>query len=303
MLINPKTIRHILGLFVPPIISKIIALANKHIHTNILYSTISNYVSSTERIFVLGNGPSLVTSIEKYKETLCKTDCIAVNHFAETKYYQVIQPKLYLLADPVYFENPDKLSLRLSEKLITLETAIIDATNWTMSLVVPSSSKNSFFVKKIEDSNKNIKIYYYNNSTISFDWKTQRDKFRLYDKNMVPPPSQTVLNTCIYFAIFAGYQKVIILGADTSWHENLYLDQKTNILYTRDEHFYGTQVLPVYRNQEETIGSKVHEELFNIANALSSYWELRSYANYRKVQIYNASEKSWIDAFDRSKEI
>ena len=109
-----------------------------------------------------------------------------------------------------------------------------------------------------------------------------------------------VLNTAVHLGIKLRYSKIYLLGADTSWHENYELDQKTNVLYSIDTHFYGKRKLPLYLDSEETLPSKLHLELSMVAKALGSYWTLLEYSKYAHVNIYNASEYSWIDAFPRS---
>jgi hypothetical protein len=117
-------------------------------------------------------------------------------------------------------------------------------------------------------------------------------QFDLYNKNKISVPAQTVLNTAVYLAVFWRYKNIVLIGADTSWHEELQVDQETNILYFDDEHFYETK---------QSIPSKIHEQFFCLARVFENYCLLREYADYNSVSVFNASEKSWIDAFERKK--
>ena len=86
---------------------------------------------------------------------------------------------------------------------------------------------------------------------------------------------------------------------------DLHVDQETNIVYSIDTHFYSNDQLPVddydKKNHRRTFGTKLHEEYFTAGIALRDYWAMREYADWKGVKVYNASEYSWIDAFERKK--
>ena len=98
-----------------------------------------------------------------------------------------------------------------------------------------------------------------------------------------------------------NYSNIYIFGADTTWIEKIKVDQETNNIYTIDKHFYGETKRLLYKDTEWKIPIKLHEELRSIAIALENYWELKEYSLYNNVKIFNASEYSLIDAFDRRK--
>ena len=97
------------------------------------------------------------------------------------------------------------------------------------------------------------------------------------------------------------YKEIYLIGADTTWIELLHVDQNTNDVYTIDTHFYGKKKMPLYKDSAGKIPVKLHEELYFNLNALKLYWELKDYADYAGVRVYNASEYSLIDAFERRK--
>ena len=115
---------------------------------------------------------------------------------------------------------------------------------------------------------------------------------------MIHPPSETVLNTCICIGIYNRYKKIFIMGADTSWHEQYYLDQTTNDLYLEDRHFYGEEKILYKKHKINT--TNMGEEFGGISRAFYYYQFLQEYAKYNHVNIYNASDFSWIDVFERS---
>ena len=293
-------IKEIILLFLPPIIIKVLKkilnffkyLKNKKNN----FSTISKINKNSKSLIILGNGPSLNTSIKKYKEKLSLYDIIVVNHFCETDYYKELKPKFYLLADPAYFGDFESYADWMKIRVTRFTEKIINNTTWNINLIMPSFAQNSYFCSQLE-KNTYITPYFYNNfDLIKYN---EKKKFYLWDKNLIRVPSQTCLNTCLWLGIYLRYKNIYIIGADTSWIENLHVDQATNAIYTIDTHFYGKEKLYLYKDPAKTIPVKLHEELMSNYNALKLYWDLREYAKYAKVDVYNASDYSLIDAFER----
>lgn len=251
-----------------------------------------------DKLIIIGNGPSLNKSLELYGETIQHTDCLMVNHSAGTVVYDYIHPKYYLLVDPAWI-NPDK-SIHREAIRKTIE-AIINKTTWPMKIIMPKCAKGCYAIERFKE-NSNIEMLFYEDG-----WMTPKEmsKYEAWDKNYISPPAQTVLNTAVWLSIYWGYKETYIVGADTSFLADLRVDQETNILYTEDTHFYSNK--DVYKDSYDSIknrrpiGTKLHEELFSIGTALKDYWDMKEYADWKGVKVYNASEYSWIDAFERKK--
>ena len=295
-------LKEIIKLFMPPII---IRLYDK-IHTYIIRnqkkseftSTITDMKKESDILVVIGNGPSLNESMKRFKDRIIKYDCIVVNNFCDTDYYQQLQPKLYLLADPAFFGMIDSYEPSLKERVNRFIAKIIEKTKWDVSLIVPSLAIGSESINKIK-KNPFIHPYFYNyKDLVKYN---EDNKFDFWDQNLISVPAQTCLNTCVWLGIFLRYSEIYVIGADTSWIELLHVDQDTNEVYTIDSHFYGKRKMPLYKDTEGKIPVKLHEELNSISNALRSYWDLKAYADYAGVKVYNASEYSLIDAFERKK--
>jgi len=293
-------IKKVLKLLLPPIFIKIrnilsFIVFNMNKHDGVV-STISQLPKTSESLIIIGNGPSFNVSIKKYKNQICLYNSIVVNHFCETEYYRELKPKFYLLADPAYFGDIDSYADWMKNRVIKFIAKLIDNTNWNICLIMPSSAQNSYFCEQIK-KNPFITPFYYNNfDLVRYD---ENNKFNLWDKNLLRVPSQTCLNTCLWLGIYLRYKKIYLIGADTTWIENLHVDQKTNEVYTIDTHFYGEEKQYLYKDAAKKVPIKLHEELFSNYNALKLYWELKEYANYAKVDVYNASEYSLIDSFER----
>ena len=288
-------IKSFLRLLIPPIFFHALNLIRKYKNLPLFYSTINKHKKTTDTIIILGNGPSLKNQLINSIDILKSNICICVNSFVLTEYYSIIKPKVYLLIDPGYFVQcavPET-----EQEHISVFDNLFSKTTWDIDLIVCSRYKNNERILKLKE-NQNINVLFINQDEYS-TYNTKEEQFELFNKNKIGVPAQTVINTAIYLGIFWRYKTVVLIGADTSWHEDIKVDQKTNVIYSNDEHFYDSKKRILYSDTLQTIPSKLHQEFFAIARALEYYWLLREYADYNSVSVYNASEKSWIDAFER----
>jgi len=250
-----------------------------------------------DRMFILGNGPSLLQDAAATAELMRGAGVMAVNLFARHELFERLKPGFYVLADPFFFGDIDSYSESGRKLIGGALDALVEKTQWEMNLIVPDTALGTPGIKRLE-SNKLLRISYYNN-TVHMPYLTQAGKFKRYDANSIPPPAQTVLNVCLYLALYWGCGETYLLGANSSWHEDMMLDQNDNRLYMRDRHFYGEARRPFYRVPEKEIFFKVHEAMQSATNMFAGYWELQEYADHRQVKVYNATHNSWIDAFPR----
>jgi hypothetical protein len=289
------TIRKIIKAFIPPIIFYIINLFRKNKDLPPFYSTIHKHNKTSDKIIILGNGPSLKAQLANSIDILKSNVCVCVNKFVLTEYYSIIKPRVYVLIDPAWFEQC--IVPELEKEIISVFDNLFSKTTWDMDLVVCSRYGNNDRILKLI-SNPHINVLFINQDNYRI-FSTKEEQFELFNKNKISVPANTVLNTAIYLGIFWRYRTIIIIGADFSGHEALRLDQKTNVLYIEDEHFYGSRRIMLYADSMRTIPGKLHQDLFAVAGALENLWLLREYADYNSVSVYNASGKSWIDAFER----
>jgi hypothetical protein len=286
------TIKESLKLFIPPVVLQTIkAFKNK---CN-FYSTIHGHIKTSDTILVLGNGPSLKKQLEESLLLLKSVPCICVNHFVQTEYYTQIRPRVYVLADPNFF-IPVAIQ-DTEEKNMKTWRDLTAKTSWNMDVIVSSQYRNNDRLGKLK-TNSYINILFINMYDCAIYW-SKKKQFELFNANKIFAPSQTVLNTAVYLAIFWRYKNIVLLGADTSWHEEIRVDQKTNELFYESVHFYGTKRKKCYKDAEQTIPVKVHEEFYGTGKAFELYWLLREYAEFNSVKVFNASAKSYIDAFER----
>jgi hypothetical protein len=244
--------------------------------------------------FILGNGPSLNADIAERLDIFRTGDCFCVNEFAETDLYQKIQPKYYVFADPAYWDPV------ASERFVSMRNElykkILSKTSWPLTILVPFAAKELF--ESVFFHSPNICLSFYNTSLLPNGEKILTNI--LYDLGLVIPLPQNVLISALFLSLRLGYKKIILLGADHSWHETIALDD-ANRVCVKDRHFYNkdAKLIPWSRDGTEeniwTMGAVFHA----LARMFEGYWEIAEYAKHHEAQIYNASSVTYIDAFKR----
>lgn len=285
-------------MFIPPI-CLIVYRKMRCVGKGLQKSPLPQIEHQSEKMVIIGNGPSLNDSVKKYKEEILKSDRIAVNFFASTDLYEEVKPNIYLFADPAYFNVPKRLESSI-EKLFF---DIIEKTTWQMHMIIPFSAHDAKLLKTL-NKNKNIKLDFYFNGYQNIGNLT---KFEAWDKNLIVPPSQNVLNVALYLSLYWGYKETYLIGADSSFFEDLRIDQDTNELFSLDKHFYegvkgahdNKQIGTTTRKQVD--GWTLHDLIFAYGKMFEGYYELNQYADYKGLHVYNASEYSWINVFKRKK--
>lgn len=294
---NNMNTKEFIQLFIPPIYYKIKhRLCPPKVRVR---HPLPMYDGACERMIVIGNGPSLNKSVELYYDIIKQSECLMVNHSASTDMYEFIQPKFYLLVDPLWV-NPE--NSKHKDAIYALIDAIVTKTSWSMTIVMPYCAQKGCYAVEQFRKNTNLNVLFFEDG---HNMPKDMTQVEAWDKNLVCPPGQTVLNTAVWLSVYWGYNETYLVGADSSWHEELKMDQETNHLYTIDSHFYKNSNNPVddydAGKDRRTVHSTLHEELYSTARALEEYWELQKYADWKGVKVYNASEYSWIDAFERKK--
>ena len=285
--------------FIPPIFIKAKhSLFHKEIPIN--PSPLPQIEHNSKSMVIIGNGPSLNESVIKYKQAIVECDRIAVNFFASSDQYEVLTPNIYVIADPAFFDIPENQKASIENLMHNL----ISKTKWNMRMIVPDSARDSRFITEVGKCPYIAVDYYYNG------WQDvgERSKFEAWDENLIAPPAQNVLNVTIYLSLFWGYEETYIIGADSSFLEDLRVDQDTNELYTIDKHFYTNKDVhkdkAFYDTQKRGRSRAdwtLHDLIYAHGRMFEYYYELKKYADYKGLKVYNASEYSWINVFERKK--
>lgn len=244
---------------------------------------------------VIGNGPS-------FKETLGnisffsgkKTVC--VSEFAMSEYFPVIKPDFYVFFDTSYWDkNTSSEFCSLIEKDFKV---IKEKVSWPMTIIMPLCARQWNRFIDLPKWNRNIKLCYINPTTVNCS-KSLRNF--LYSKNLAMPRAQTVLIGALFLALNLGFKKVFLVGADHSWHENIHLGED-NTLYMKNEHFYfekNLSLTPLFLDPQCTEKTKVHVFFNALSRAFEAHQQLAEYAKFIGAEIWNASKKTYIDAYER----
>ena len=279
-------------LFVPPVLNRVYLWVRWRFR-QLQKSELPQIEHHSNKIIIIGNGPSLNESLALYKDKILSCDKIAVNHFASTDLFEDLKPNLYVLVDPKWFVDEKEM-----ENIIKLTlTNIVNKTKWPLHLFIPSSSKSAPALS-ILGKNTNISIGFFQTENQNVYSMT---KYEAWDKNLLSTPSRNVLQTSLYLSLFWNYKEIYLIGADFSFIEGVHIDQNTNELYMIEPHFYREKSVGQEDERRLKDNLKLHEKLARMAETYSVFEELADYALHKKAKVYNASEFSWIDSFPRKK--
>lgn len=256
------------------------------------FTKLKNNNLLSEECIILANGPCLKKDLEINYDYINNRIKFCVNFFALSDEYEKLKPEYYVLSAPEfwlkkttdYFKNQRK-------KLID---NLISKTAWKITLLIPHQAKNSTFIKSIS-INKKIKIKYYNNTPVE---GIQKIINWLYKLNLGMPRPHNVLIPSIFLALNIGFKKIFIFGADHSWHEEIRVNE-INEVTVNHSHFYDKPEvrMPMYKLDGKEY--HIHDIFRKLHYAFKGYFVIKDYAEFLGAKIYNASSKSYIDAFER----
>lgn len=253
-----------------------------------------NYLKTKNSLVVLGNGPSLDDDIERLDLLIPVSDFLCVNNFACSELYEKYRPDKYLFMDDYFFSknaHPDWIKQRNS----TFKS-INEKTRWKLQIYLPSQANMEVIRNKI--SNENIDFIRFSaTGYINPDFKLS---FFHFNTGFFGPFQGNVLIYAIYLGIWAKYKNIRVFGADLSLQENIKVDQATNELYITFRHFNNSAKKEKFlKNPNKTEAFKMHEFLLLSAETFFAHQVLSEYAKSKKINIYNCSSYSLIDAYRR----
>lgn len=251
-------------------------------------------VAPSKTCIVLGNGPSLKTSLNNHPLFFTKHPLVCVNSFSTTEEYTLLKPSFYVILDPGFW---------FSDKPVVTSTvnSLINKTSWNVYLLIPQIARQSKLFSELEKQNPNIKITYFNYTVYKGFRKTGN---WLYKNNLAMPQSQNVMVASLFLALNIGFRKIYLTGADHSWHETLMVNDE-NIVCAKHLHFYEgvekPKYVPFYKGMHLNETFTMTEIFATFSKIFLGYMNVNEYTKYKHAKIYNASEISFIDAFERIK--
>lgn len=238
---------------------------------------------------IMGNGPSLLSSLEKNKDKLDKTDLLAVNFMGLTPEFMTYRPSLYILCDSAFWIETSDTILR--EKVRKLYQVLADTITWDLHLYLPHDARKRKFIKSILSSNKFIHLNYFNKTKIE---GLRGFTYFSYSAQWGMPRAQNVLCAALMLCIYSGYQTIYLAGAENDWIKNLWVDAD-NRLRLDDLHFYRNT------NQSNAIvlNTKMYEQFLSWYYAFKSYAEIAAFARSQRINVINTNLTSFIDVFEK----
>lgn len=236
------------------------------------------------RIIIMGNGPSLNTTIAGHLDTLKGTTTMAVNFAALAPVFFDLRPDYYIMADPHFFTGGDD-----GGNLDMLRRAL-GRVDWPMTLFVPAR-----FARAAREYYPKAQIRTFNAVGIEGYPALTR---RAYAANLGMPRPRNVLIPAIMVAIALGFKEVVITGADHSWMQSLSVTDENEVVSVQP-HFYKESEREEARVRHEYRGYRLHQIVESFAIAFRAYHHIQAYALSRGVSIINATPGSMIDAFPR----
>ena len=249
--------------------------------------------ASHSNCIVLGNGPSLNDTIRLHRDVLEKAVLFAVNNFPATKEFIEFKPANYIVLDPGYFLNKQRIDI------IEIFRVLKEDITWPMNFFVPYMYRKDIDIVELKNKKGYVKICFYNYTIMKGPaaWI-----YPLFKRNLAMPQFYNVMGAGIYVALNCGYKNVWVVGADHSWFDNLQVGDD-NIVYRKDVHFYDNEPEQVKLSPmiEPISNTKVSMEglFWALSTVFKSYGILFQYASYLKSTIINASEFSYLDTFTR----
>lgn len=264
-----------------------------------LLSRFRNNISlkrGSEKVLILGNGPSLTQDLQAHPNFLNGKDLVCVNHFPSTNLYTELKPTIYITGAPdLWLDDIDEQFVAQSKILFN---NIANKTTWPMEFYIPYEAKKHTRWQNQISHNKNIQVYYYNNVPIE-GWKWF--KFHCFNLRWGMPRPHNVMIPSLMISIWKGYREVYLLGADHSWLSEISVTEENEVLINQ-KHFYDAQSSVGKPLDKRGRGKRnLSELLHKFTTAFASYFEIRAFAEKKNATILNATKGSFIDAFDRIK--
>ncbi len=236
---------------------------------------------------ILCNGPGLEQDKKHPKYPQSGSSVLCVNSFAYTEEFHQLQPSLYAIADPLYWENPQEYPLL---------GHIAQKTGWPMTLFLPLRAKK-FSAAHALANNQHISVQYTADAVLQ---GYPQFTVPLIQKQWGSPPILNVLAYALMVGIWKKIDTIYIFGANHNWFQTLTV-AANNVPTMADQHysFTGDAHVTPYMTHATGAPYTMAETLALLAQVFKTYETIQKVALKNNVRIINASEQSCIDAFPR----
>lgn len=243
---------------------------------------------------MLGNGPSLNDDISKINSEKYEADIACVNAFPTSEHFKNLKPKYLFLSDTAWWRKDPGKEYEIKRDSVYKN---INSIEWGMQVFIPYNANLDFLEKKIHNKHIDIiKIKSASNYHI-----LNKSIFKYYDTGYINPPLSNVLIFSNFCLVKMGYQELDIYGADLSYILLIDIDQETNQLIVKNEHFYKkSEAKPMLLNAgKNSEYATMHDFLKIQALTYKGHELINEYAKLKGIKITNKSAYSTIDSYDR----
>lgn len=245
-------------------------------------------------IYVMGNGPSLKSSLANILSSNTSNYFFAVNDFAVSDAFERIKPNFYIMVDHCYWSKAEDTNSKDLELRTKVFSKLIENTDWEMKVFIPDYAyKQGSFSHLLK--NPNLVLTPFNRYSI----KAENSKF--YYNNLKANNTayfNNVLANAIYCSLNLGFDELYVLGAEHSWTKDIRVNE-LNQVCTIKEHFFekNSELIPWQRSDGQIF--TMTEVLSALSHHFQAYELLNQYANQLGAKIFNSTPGSFIDAFER----
>jgi hypothetical protein len=276
------------------------------------------FQATEKSVVVIANGPSaknfidkcLAIGIDRLKEQ--GVAFFAVNKFSCQPEFLMLKPQYYLMLDMYFFEfskavfnSPSlhpiaryKPDFEKTQRMINETWEALQKVNWPMVFFVPQLYRNCYIVNNL--NNPHIQFVTFNYTVVKGPEYFRNQIYRL---GLGSPQCENVVNSCLFNALQAGFDKLYITGVDHDFHINIMVDADNTIIRT-ESHFYADENKKHPLLKQESNGTtgkiRLHELFQSLVKVHTGYDETARYAKFVNKNIINLTEGGYVDAFDRS---
>jgi len=248
------------------------------------------------------NGPSL-TENEGWLKSRATDAAVAVNHFADSEYFERVRPEIYVIQDSYFWQRD--VTQAYQEKRDGTFKALKEKTDWRLKVFLPNRCDRKSWMRDQLD-NPNINVRFWNANFIQRRrgegglLSTSRVLFRLWKSELAAPPPDNVLVAALYLSERLGFSTMDIIGADFSFFREMQVDQQTNLVGRNVAHFYGEEFRPISKGKTGEHPTSMAHEMLRWHRAFRSLEVISAYLRKQGIEVSNRSAHSYIDCFPRA---
>ncbi len=240
-------------------------------------------------IFIISNGPSArKIDLHKLKNTHVSLACVNYWPEAYKDTFFELKPEYLFLLDNIFYLSKEKVD-SVNENVNKLRS-IIEMVDWNLTIVIQRGAH-------FELENENVNFDFINQNCI-MKRKMSSFYYFLMDKNRINPGYHNVVIGAVYYFLMKNNKRIFLVGTDISDFKNLNVD-RDNRVYIESIHSYGKSSKFYYDSYDGYGITAIADWLNCWVLMLKEFEKMALYAKYKGAKIYNLSEESMVDCFEK----